>query len=526
MHSPSGSPASKPSSRGAAAVDTTSVGVWRACAALSAPQAALVGSAIVVVAGVLLAGSLNVWVDEAFTLHTTGAGPFFAWAQAVAFEAQPPLYFVLEALWRTFDETSIGFASLPSVLFAAGAVAVIVGAAARITPRTPPLAVALATALNPIVLWAAVEMRVYALVLLIGAALTWTFYEGFLAEAPSPRARWWYAIFALAGLYSQYYVGFLLAAQCITILVYRRGMLRLAAEPLLFAALGFAPFVGIALVHVHASGAMVEHLSLVRAAHQIANTVFVYVLPHDIAWSGAAKFLGFAGAALLVGALAIAGRPIVAPGPSRVFALGWLIGLGVFSVVFTVFGAPLDILRHLIVIAPASLLVAYLAISSLTRRLALLAGLAALAFAVFTVAQLWSQYHPPIAKRGEWPRVALTLQENDPAIPVAVFPAELALPLNVYSPRATIAIPRPMPFTLDYVSATTLNASADVERVLDPVRQRADRLWLVTQTPCRAWQPDAFDYHCGFLETYLAQHYRLTRSVAFRGALARLYVKQ
>jgi hypothetical protein len=495
-------------------------------AALGALQAAVVGSAIVVVAGVLLAGSLNIWVDEAFTLHTTGAGPLFAWAQAVRFEAQPPLYFVLEALWRTYDETSIGFASLPSVIFAAGAVAVIVGAAARIMPRTPPLAVALATALNPIVLWAAVEMRVYALVLLLGAALTWTFFEGFLAETPSPRARWWYAIFALAGLYTQYYVGFLLAAHCITIVAFRRGMLRQLAEPVLFAALGFVPFVGIALVHVGASGAMVEHVSLARAAHQIANTVFVYVLPHDITWSGAAKLLGFGGAALLAGALAIAGRPVVAAEPSRTFALGWLIALGVFSLVFSVFGAPLDIVRHLIVIAPASLLVAYLAVTSLTRRRALLAGLAALVFTAFTVGQLWSQYHPPIAKRGEWPRVALTLQENDPAIPVAVFPAELALALNVYSSRATIPIPRPMPFTLDYVSATTLYASADVERVLDPVRQRADRLWLVTQTACRIWQPDAFDYHCGFLETYVAQHYRLTRSVAFRGALARLYVKK
>jgi hypothetical protein len=518
--------ASRASIRYGAAVGTASVGVWRAGAALRAPQAALVGSAIVFVAGVLLAGSLNIWVDEAFTLHTTGAGPLFAWAQAVTFEAQPPLYFVLEALWRTCDETSTGFARLPSVIFAAGAVAVIVGAAARITPRTPPLAVALATALNPIVLWAAVEMRVYALVLLLGAALSWTFFEGFLAEAPSRRARWWYAIFAVAGLYTQYYVGFMLAAQCITILVFRRGMLRPLAEPLLFAALGFAPFVGIALVHVGASGAMIEHVSLVRAAHQIANTVFVYVLPHDIAWSGAAKLLGFAGAALLIGALAIAGRPIVAPGPLRTFALQWLIGLGVFGVVFAALGAPLDIVRHLVIIAPASLIVVYLAISSLTRRRALLGGLAGLAFAVFTLTGLWSQYHPPIAKRGEWPRVALTLQEDDPTIPVAVFPAELALALNVYSPRATIAIPRPMPFTLDYARATTLGAPADVAGVLDPVRQRANRLWLVTQTACRSWQPDAFDYHCGFLEAYVAQHYQLTRSVAFRGALARLFVKK
>jgi hypothetical protein len=519
-----------PRARGRPAAKSTSViqplSAAAAAEKMSALDAALVGGAIVIIAGTLLAGSLNVWVDEAFTLHTTGAGPLFAWAQAVAFEAQPPLYFVLEALWRTCDETSVGFASLPSILFAAAAVALIVGAAARITPRTPPLAVALLTALNPIVLWAAVEMRVYALVLLIGAVLSWTFYEGFLVEQPSRRARVWYAVFAVAGLYTQYYVGFLLAAQCITLLAFRRNMLRAFAGPMACAAIAFAPFARIALVHVNSSGAMIEPVSLAQAAHQIANAIFVYVLPHDITWSGAAKLTGFTVAALLIAALAGFGRPAVGPGPPRTFAAGWLIALAVFGLAFAVCGAPPDIVRHLIVIVPATLLVAYLFVASMTRRSALAAALAALAFAGFAVGQLWSAYHPPLAKRGEWHRVALTLQENDPSIPVAVFPAEIALALNVYSPRATIAIPRPMPFTLDYVAATTPHSEMDIAQVLDPVRLRAPRLWLVTQNACREPKPIAFDYHCGFLEAYLNQHYRLARNVDFRGAVARLYVRK
>jgi hypothetical protein len=497
-----------------------------ASAALSVVESAVIGSAIVVVAGVLLAGTLNIWIDEAFTLHTTGAGPQFAWAQSIAFEAQPPLYFVLEALWRTFDETSIGFASLPSIVFAGAAVAFIVCAAARIMPRTPPLAIALVTALNPIVIWAAVEMRVYALVLLAGAALTWAFIEGFIVERPSRHARLWYAIFAVAGLYTQYYVGFVLAAQCITLLAMRRGMLRAFAGPIAFAAIAFAPFAGIAVLHVGASGAMVEHVSLAQAVHQITNTVFVYVLPHEITWSGAAKVAGFGVATLLVAALAIAGRPAVGPGTACVLIVAWLVSLAVFALAFAVCGAPLDIVRHLIVIAPMSLLVSYVLIASMTRRRGLAAGLAALVFAGFTVTQLCTAYHPPIAKRGEWQRVALTLEENDPSVPVAVFPAEFALPLNVYSPRATIPVPRPMPFTLDYVAATTLNSEMDVAHVLDPVRLRADRLWLVTQDACRNPKPHAFDYHCAFLEAYVDRHYRLTRDIEFRGAVARLYVKK
>jgi hypothetical protein len=47
-----------------------------------------------------LAASLNIWEDEAFSLNTSGAGVGYAIRQALHFELQPPLYFVLLTLWR------------------------------------------------------------------------------------------------------------------------------------------------------------------------------------------------------------------------------------------------------------------------------------------------------------------------------------------------------------------------------------------------------------------------------------------
>ena len=56
-------------------------------------------------------------------------------------------------------------------------------------------------------------MRVYALVMLIGAVLIWTFVESFFVDRPKRAALVSYAVVALLGLYTQYYVGFLLVSQ-------------------------------------------------------------------------------------------------------------------------------------------------------------------------------------------------------------------------------------------------------------------------------------------------------------------------
>jgi hypothetical protein len=488
-------------------------------------RAAVLGAAIVIVIGVPLSTFLNIWLDEAFTLHTTGAGPRVAWAQAIVFEGQPPLYFVLESIWRTLNESSIAFARYPSVVFAAAAVAVIVGAAGRIAPRVPPHVAALVTAFNPIFIWAAVEMRVYALVILIGAILTWSFYEGFIFVLPSRRAQICYTIVAIAGLYVQYYIGFVLAAQFITLLVLRRRELRAFAVAMGVVAAGFAPFLGVAWMHVRSSGDFVLRESLVHSVHDMANAVFVFVFPHDLNWTGASKIAGFGFAAALLIELWAIGRPAISRSPARAIVVQWLACLAIFSVVFAALGAPADFLRHVVVLVPPSLLVAFLYLSSFTRQRVLAGNLAVAAFTVFTFTSLWSQYHAPLNKLGDWQNVAATLRSGDSSVPVAVFPAELAFPLAVYLPQRTIPVPKPMPFSIDYVRATTLSGEAEVSQVLDPVSARSNRLWVVTDGECREGKLVNYNYHCHFMEAYLNRRYRLALSFPFHGSLARLYVR-
>ena len=62
-----------------------------------------------------LAALLDIRFDEAFTLNTTSRDVVYAFHQAIKFEQQAPLYFVLLTVWRDID-SSIFFARLFSVL--------------------------------------------------------------------------------------------------------------------------------------------------------------------------------------------------------------------------------------------------------------------------------------------------------------------------------------------------------------------------------------------------------------------------
>src|SRR5581483_12335958 len=65
-----------------------------------------------------LAIVLNVWQDDAYTLFSTDRGLGYAFHQAIGFEQNAPLYFVVMTLWRHVDGGAV-FARMFSVLCAA-----------------------------------------------------------------------------------------------------------------------------------------------------------------------------------------------------------------------------------------------------------------------------------------------------------------------------------------------------------------------------------------------------------------------
>src|SRR5262249_37948098 len=139
----------------------------------------------------VLGASLNVWHDEAFSLHTTDRGPLDAIRQAITFELQPPLYFLLLNLWRHLD-SSVFCARLFSILCVALTLALMTRIASNLFPSIHPLWFGTFLAANQFVIWAAVEIRCYALVLCLSAGLFACFLEAYIEERSRKSSRWCY----------------------------------------------------------------------------------------------------------------------------------------------------------------------------------------------------------------------------------------------------------------------------------------------------------------------------------------------
>ena len=168
-----------------------------------------------------LAYALNLWQDEAYTLHTTGAGLAYAFSAAISFEQNAPLYFLIVNLLRHFGD-GVFFLRLFSVLCIAATVGLVPLLCRRYLPTANATLVTAVVAFNPFIIYAAVDLRAYGLIVLLSALLLLTYYDAFLSESPGAWPAAAYAICVAAALYTQYYLAFLIAAQGITLLLFRR----------------------------------------------------------------------------------------------------------------------------------------------------------------------------------------------------------------------------------------------------------------------------------------------------------------
>lgn len=169
---------------------------------------------------VTLSVTLNLSADEGASLAATSGTVVDSVEQAVRFEQQPPFYFAALQIWRSVFGSGILEARLLSVVCVLASLIAAREVSCRYLPTIHPLRLPAILAFHPFVIWCAVEIRVYGMLLLITALQMLTFYDGFLAcdERPgrtsfSPwRSKVAYCVLAICGLYTQYYTGFFLVA--------------------------------------------------------------------------------------------------------------------------------------------------------------------------------------------------------------------------------------------------------------------------------------------------------------------------
>jgi uncharacterized membrane protein len=477
------------------------------------PAIAIFANAAIVVP---LAVILNLWQDEAYTLHTTGRTVQYAFVEAIRFEQNAPLYFVLVNLWRHVDG-SVFFGRLFSALCIAVALVLLPGLAERYLPGIAPGWITLTIALNPFAIWAALEMRVYALVILMSALLLRTFFDAFLRPGPVQGGRvFFYALTVAAAIYTQYYLAFLVVAQGLALFCYARQSL---PHYIAGAAIGGAAFLPLAA----ALPAQIRNFrgaftppSLLEALSATLKALAEYVVPLEPL--GKPDLLYVIAAVIAVIFLIVVRKRLSLQGQPLIVVVTVCASV-LLAVALYIARVQIENLRELAMLFLPATLSAFGLLTFVRRD----QGRAVAGWAVISIAlsllSLFFTYRP-LAKPGDWIRVTAYLQKHETAHePIAVFEAENALPLRYYyhGPNRIVPIPAGVNFRTYDVMRFVVKSDAQLARLL-PARKK---IWLITAGGCRTAN---IEFGCDIVEGYVARHYRIGSVRIFHGAEVRLLI--
>jgi hypothetical protein len=466
-----------------------------------------------------LAWGLNTWIDEASSLETTRHGVGHAASRAVTYELQAPLYFASLAAWRAMNG-SIFHARLFSVVAAALALWAVAAGARRYLPTIHPGWVVALVAFNPFTIWAATEIRVYALALLLGALLLRLFYDGYVCDAASRRARRGYALVALISLYTYYYLGFLLLAHGAALVALRRW--RAACDFVLWMAAvgaGFAPLLAVIpgqmTGHTGETGRQSLRAGLQLLSWRIQEQVLPAAWPPLEAWRRGV----LAGLALLALALAWRhGRRLATPANVVAWVSAAVVMLCLLAAYVFTSASFLEARHTTVLFLP--LLLSVCALLARAGRSGVFAAWVALALC-FDAASLAATYKRP-AKTGDWKRVAAYLMSaEERGQPILVFQPISAAPLAHYyaGVNRLVPVPRPEEFRTFNSTDSLLTGEAQLDRLLAETPGGGHLVWLVTDDMCRSVN---LDLNCGVLESFVGRHYDVAASRAFFRSKVRL----
>lgn len=460
-----------------------------------------------------LAFALNIWQDEAYTLHTTAHGVAYAFAEALRFEQNAPLYFVLLALWRHIGN-SIFFLRLFSVLCAAGTLALAPHLCRRYLPRADSTLATIALAWNPFFIWAALEMRVYAMIVLLSALLLLAFYDAFLAENRNRFAPVLYALCAALALYTQYYLAFLIAAQFAALCLYRRERVVTFLLCAGAAVVAFVPMLAIVPGQVqNFRSPFAGPDTVLHSVGVIGSIIAHYVLPLPLAHPKLVyAVLAVAAAAWFV----LVRRWFRKSGDALIVIVTALAAL-LFALV--TFAEGVDVLtRHAAALYVPAIFSVFGVLTFLRpdarKRAAIAWFCISLAASSATIAATYRH----LAKPGDWQRVVAVLDARErPGEPIAVFEAENALPLAYYyrGPNRIVPVPSAVNFRRYDVNSFVVRSAAQLRATMP----RSKRLWLITAGQCSS---GSVDFGCAVMERYVAARYRVEYDAQFFQSRLRL----
>ncbi|WP_017296489.1 hypothetical protein [Nodosilinea nodulosa] len=482
---------------------------------------------IFLVATICLANTLNIWFDEAYTLDTTSGTLRRAFSQAIIFEEQAPLYFIFIFLWQKIIG-GIFFARLFSILSIGAAIYLSADLSKRYLPGVNPLILPLLIAVNPFSIWAALEIRLYAFSIFLSTVLLWLFYDGYLQDEDrylkAQRYRWLFILVACISLYTHYFLGSILVANGLILLIFRqtKAWQDYLSHAVLILIISL-PIVGMIIYQLSnlsdniarstASDQPTILTYLIKGLQKSFGSFFLHGLPAltPQTWAGIrlALFVVLLCSVLLNYRLI---RPQI--------SLIWLMMIAMliqFSVVFAVIedlhyrhASPMFIVSLMTMIG--------MCVAGSRYRWPMIKAyvLVNLTLSLICIGILYT----PLAKPGDYRRVADYLMAHESkSQPILVYNQEVSMALSYYYTGQNILLPLPKP--IDYrsfnINDFLLTSPDQIDVVLSSAQQNATaEIWLVADNKVLKGQ-EVFEPSFKILNTYIGDHYKVIDHKLFYG---------
>ena len=461
-----------------------------------------------------LSYKLNIWIDEAYTLNTTGRSLGYALVQSIEFESQAPLYFLTLNIWRKIND-SIFFARLFSAICILLTLLILVRLSKYYLPGVNPIYLPALSAFNPYLIWAASEMRVFAFGILLTSLLLVVFYERFILGRQEKQKG-----ILLAGLWAiafyTHYFFFILLAGLLGYLLVMRSWRKLAQFLLLI----LFPIILALPLLIQLPGHMAGHISghqehigfllSLRMVFVLVQNLVIHLTPLPLYGRFVLPALFF----IFMGYIFLRNKQrIVRPQVIIWILLG--ISAGCYVLFIILFGPDILNPKYFFIVYILSNL-AYLSLGYFfaedsRKKFMLYSILIVISYHAVILVTSYSR----LAKSGDYVRVVSTLDKMEkPGEPIIVFNPEAAMALSVYYKGSNSIIPVPNPINFKKFDSMLLVITGEEQlaKVIGEPIDSAPHVWLFHAGPDKYL---GVDYQYPLLEQYLFKEYEVESEFSF-----------
>jgi uncharacterized membrane protein len=464
-----------------------------------------------------LAYLLNAWVDEASTLYNTNKGFIDTALNVFHTEKQAPFYFVLLSIWRDIDG-SIFFARLFSIICSCAAIKLFFELARSFFGEKKAILITAFFALHPYLIWASLEIRLYSMVILLSVLLLRYFEKGYLnpgVKETRSRSQIAFIIIAVIGIYTNYYLGFLLVSGFVSLLILRRWK-----EAKIYFMQMF--FVGLAILPLAwaIKSQLVTNTSGHKEVSQFIDGIKIlwghflnFIFPTELMPIDEQTFVSYFRVwlirfSILVIILLLAKNKFRALQDEKVLLFGTFtaVTLAFLVFAFSILGGEYISIRHAAVLfVPLILLIASLFANLLPEK-----GWIILAV-VFALLFPYSVYnlYPKLAKRGDWSNISKFIEANErsnQAIVTSQVYDAIAVPFHYKGKNRIFPDERFFEWNLEDSLSSENAFKKQTEFIISKIPADNQEIWMLTRDSCHNEETKA---SCRPLENFVQEHYTI-----------------